>query len=367
MKTIYTEIDGKYYQMNQRTSLPNEMIKAEPGINSKVVVDAGDKRLTQEIVINTLHSKGIKSNKELYCQMIKTLKSDLITDIKVLPDFFKLYVDYTIYDNDREVDHSCVIRPVGPRDVILPLGVATNNETVYRRVKELHQMIEFRTRVPVPVGIVNRGSCRGMYSVKINNIILYLDTYGGKDNHESTYENPYGGNTSTILGSLDTLLPVFSTDKEGYDFDPTSVGFLPRVIRLDIDFIWSDLIVAYTSDEIDKIIEDNINKKYCGCDDDPDIDSGDDCGCDDGTLIPDPGTRPGGDGKEDPDNDGYFDYYERCRPTTPDALLVVENAMSDAIFKEDSMVRQKDVIKDIPDIEIGEYVLYCEVMDVDFI
>lgn len=360
MKSIYAEIGGKYYQMNQSSAIPVEMIRPDAGINSKVVVDAGDKRLTQEIVINTMTATGIKSNKELYCRMIKHLKKAKITDVPVLPNFFKMYVDYTIFDGEREVDHSCVIKPVGPADKILPLGVATNNETVYRRVKELHQTVEFRTRVPVPVGITQRGTCKGRYSMKINNIIVYLDTYADKDRHESTYENPYGGNSSTLMGSLDTLLPIFSTDSEGYDFDRTSVSFLPRVLRIDINVILTNFIVAYTGDEVDKIIQDNIEYKYEGKD--PDIDTGDKpgCGCDEGTLIPDPSTRPGADGKEDPDEDAWFDYYERCTATNPNGLLVVENAMSDAIFKEDKMVRQKDVIKDIPDIKVGEHVIYCE-------
>lgn len=363
MKSIYTEIGGQYYQMNQQTSIPVEMIRPDAGINSKIVVDAGDKRLTQEITINTMQATGIKSNKELYCRMIKRLKKAYITDMPVLPNFFKMYIDYTLFDNEREIDHSCIIRPIKPEDKILPLGVATNNETLYRRVKDLHQTVEFRTRVPIPVGITNKGTCKGRYSMKINNIIIYLDTYGDKDHHESTYENPYGGNTSTLLGSLDTLIPVFSTDAEGYDFDTTSVGFLPRVVKLDVDVILTHFIVAYTSDEVDKIIQDNLEHKYEGKD--PEVNPGG-CGCDEGTLIPDPSTRPGADGDEDPDEDGWFDYYERCTATNPNRLLVVENTMKDSMFKEDTMVRQKDVIKDIPDIKVGEYVMYCEAVS-DFL
>ena len=83
MKTIYTQIDGKYYQMNQPTKVPLELVREEHGISSKVVVDAGDKRLTQEIVINTMTATGIKSNKELYCRMIKHLKKAKITDVPV--------------------------------------------------------------------------------------------------------------------------------------------------------------------------------------------------------------------------------------------------------------------------------------------
>ena len=66
MKTIYTQIDGKYYQMNQSTKVPLELVREEHGITSKVVVDAGDKRLIQNVVISTIDTTGTKSNKEMY-------------------------------------------------------------------------------------------------------------------------------------------------------------------------------------------------------------------------------------------------------------------------------------------------------------
>ena len=358
MKTIYTQIDGKYYQMNQPTKVPLELVREEHGITSKVVVDAGDKRLIQNVVISTINTTGTKSNKEMYNEMVEYLKTQKVTDIPVLPNFYVLYVDYSIFDGNKEIEHSCCIRPVGPEDKIYPLGVATNNETVYRRVKDLHQTIEIRTRVPIPHGISMRPSTRKSYGLKINNIIVYLDSYGDKDRHESTYENPYGGNTSTLLGKLDTLKPIFSTDSEGLDFDISSVTFMPRVITMDIEVILGNIIVAYTSNEVDKIIQDNLNDKY---DEDIPTDPGEEGG-DEGTLIPDPETRPSADGSEDPDDDGWFDYYERCTSTNPNRLLVVEDELSDAYYKEDEMVRQKDVIEDIPDIEIGEYVIYNEAM-----
>ena len=60
MKTIYTQIDGKYYQMNQPTKVPLELVREEHGISSKVVVDAGDKRLIQNVVISTINTTGTK-------------------------------------------------------------------------------------------------------------------------------------------------------------------------------------------------------------------------------------------------------------------------------------------------------------------
>ena len=121
MKSIYAEIGGKYYQMNQSSAIPVEMIRPDAGINSKVVVDAGDKRLIQNVVISTINTTGTKSNKEMYNEMVEYLKTQKVTDIPVLPNFYVLYVDYSIFDGDKEIEHSCCIRPVGPEDKIYPL------------------------------------------------------------------------------------------------------------------------------------------------------------------------------------------------------------------------------------------------------
>ena len=42
------------------------------------------------------------------------------------------------------------------------------------------------------------------------------------------------------------------------------------------------------------------------------------------------------------------------------SFILLVSGLYMIIFKEDKMVRQKDVIKDIPDIKVGDHVIYCE-------
>jgi hypothetical protein len=79
---------------------------------------------------------------------------------------------------------------------------------------------------------------------------------------------------------------------------------------------------------------------------------------DDGKVIPDSELYPDADGSEEPDENGWFDYYELCRSTTPCALQVVEDLIPDTIYDTHKMIRKKKVIKDIPNVTVGDFVIY---------
>jgi hypothetical protein len=116
-----------------------------------------------------------------------------------------------------------------------------------------------------------------------------------------------------------------------------------------------DYIVAYDDTEVINIIKDNIEKKYAPEPTPPD-------GSSDEAHIPDSDKLPDADGSTTPDKDGYYNYYERCISTNPDALLVVEDLISPRVFDRRTMIRKKKVLLDIPDILIGEYVHFVEVV-----
>lgn len=345
MKAIYTKIFDKYYKLNQSTRIPNELIKVEPGVNSSVTVDSGNKKVRQSIVINTLDMSIVKSNREEYKDMVKHLTDKKITDVISVPNAYKVYIDYSVFRGDKEISHDCVIRPVFDVDKIFPLGVSKANETVYKRVKELKETLDFKMRIPVPHGIKETASDEYRYKIKINNVVVYLDMFGNYESHESTYETPYGGNTSIVAGLLDTMVPIYSTDTEGYDFNPLVTHFMPRNIQISIQIIMSNLIVVYDDEEIEAIIKENIDAK-CAEVEVPEADTGD--GTDD-PEVPDADT---------PGNDETVDEqaYEACIATDEGAVIIVADDTSDVDFNSAKMVKISDVLEDIPDAQIGQYV-----------
>lgn len=354
MKSIYTLVDGSVFRLHQDVSIPTSMTLVTPGTGSAIEVDSYNKILEQTISINTITEPAVKSNRELYTELTDFLKRERITEIFTLQNFFKIYVDYSLYDGKREIEHSAIIRPINPIDQVLVLGVATNNESVYRRVKTFDPTIEFRTRSMLPHGIMDTKS--NGYTMRIHGIAIFQDK-NRPEVHKTLYEVPYTIGSPTLNSALEDMIMIWSSEVEGIRFKDAKVTFTPRVIRLRMEIVMANMIEVYSDSEIKSILRHNMEGKYPIHPDPiipPDIPG------DPGHMIPPEDDKRPADGSYRPNRDGYFDYYERCNSTTPDALLVVESNIPDGNYEPETMIRKWMVQKDIPDIQVGEYVIYRE-------
>lgn len=345
MKAIYTVIDEEVCRVRQNTKLPHEIVGYEGECSSRLSTDPTTGFAMQSIYINTLQVPKAKSNREKYDELIYYLKTNKITEILSISNFFICHIDYTIYENGRIIDKAVVMHPVCPRDKVLPLGIASNNEDVFRRVKTFKHTIEFNTTRPVPHGIMYGKSKHNRYELKINDIKVY-EKISDPEIHRSIYNDPYDEQSEIVAADVDDSLCIFSALEGGIVFDPVVLNFRPRRVGIDVNLVLTDWIVAFTDKEINKIIEDN--KRGVTPDPEP--------------IIPEDDKNVPADGDETPDKDGYYDYYERATPTNPNSKLVVVDSMEYPEFNSNSMIHKSYVIKDIPDIEIGEYVIYREVL-----
>lgn len=357
VKAIYVKIGNNVYRVKQNTAIPADLTSKVPGVSSSLNVDSYNKCVTQNVYINNLKKPGTKSNGELYNELVYFLKTNKITEIKDVQNMFKIYIDYSAYENDREIEHSAVIRPLTPMDKVVLLGVATNNECVYRRVKTFEPKIEFKLNNYLPHGIMNTQKTN--YKLKIHNIAIFQDFSKNPEIHESTYDVAYSIGSSTIQSSLDNMKIVYSTANEGILIQEISLSFMPRKIAIALDITLADYVVVYDDYTINKILIENIESKYPPVEeDDPPVIPEDPEEPD--IMIPDDDRHENADGEYDPDEDGYFSYYERCQSTTPNSLLVVEDLIPDGYYHQETMIKISNVIKDIEDIEVGEYVIFRE-------
>lgn len=356
MKTIYTMTnDGRIYKINQNVSIPSNMVQQFYGANASVTVDAASKTAVQSITVSTLKAEGEKSNRELYVELCNYIREHKITEIDTIQNNFRIYIEYETFDGNRSMGINSMTTMIAPIESIVPLGTATNSENVYRHVKDMKTKAEFVIKNSVPFGVMS--NCKREYVLVIRDIAVFQNFSSLPDNvHKSTYNTPYGLNEYTSRDNLEDMTMVYSTASEGLSFAPLKLNFIPRKIAFDLELLLTDYIVAYDTLEIDRIIKENIRDKY-HINTDPVVPDPDSYPH---HMIPRDPTRPAADGSVRPDKDGHYDYYERCKETSPDALLVVEDDFPDGDFNENVMIRKKDVILDIPDIKIGEYVRYVE-------
>ena len=354
-KAIYTTLNGRVFQILQDTVEPSILTTLPSQNQVSTNTDDHLKTVTATVKISNMETSCVHTNAEKYKAMCEYLRKMEVTEMNGISDKYQVYLDYAIYSNGCEITHSVVIKPITAKDAAILLGVATNNELVYRRVKMFEERIIFGINNPLPLGIMD---CQKKnYVFKINDITIYQDlsTLTTDNLHNSIYETCYkacGCGHSTVNDSLIGYAPVFSTSASGMCITDITIDFVPRKIVVALNITNAEYIVAYDSNEIDQIIQDNIDKKYAP---EPDPHGDDEDG-----KIPDSDDLPDADGSEEPNEDGYYNYYERCLSTTPGALLVVEDLISDKVFDKTKMIRKKKILLDIPDIMIGEYVHFVE-------
>jgi hypothetical protein len=211
------------------------------------------------------------------------------------------------------------------------------------------------------------------YMIQINDISIFQDFATYTDNHLSTFETPYPVGSKNVNSALDSCVLMYSTDAEGIIIQPVSLNFAPRTVNININVILGHMVVAYDSKEVDDIVKYNIHHKYHPDDPYPPCPPIPPCPppyppgpWPPGPFPPGPfpppmpDPHPTADGDDNPDAEGHSDWYERASETNPGALLVVEDMYEPQYFDPNTMIHKRKVIRDIPDIRVGEYVLYRE-------
>ena len=361
MKAIYTFLNNNIYRIDQDTSEPKVLAPAPSSEHSSINADTVLKKVTASVFLNTMETVNIKSNKELYNAMKNTIKEKQITSIETIYDRYMMLTDYQLFDSSCEICHNVVTKPVSAKDAALLLGVALNNELVYRRVKMFDPIIEFATANQLPLGIMKSADTN--YKFKINDISIYQDKFPSSvcNCNNSVYCTPYSVNAaSTVTDVLSDYIKIYSTAAAGLDISEIDINFIPKTIDLKINLTMANLIVAYDDSDIITLIQEVIAEKYNPKPDpEPPIVGPDD----EGSLFPVDREHKPSDGDYAPDKDGWYDFYERCLSTNPGALLVVEDLIPDSVYRPKTMIRKHLLLKDIPDIQVGEYVRYMRAHD----
>ena len=257
MKSIYTKIGDKYYKINQDTNIPSILNKSLNGTSTSVKIDSNNKYIGQIININTLEGPDTKSNSELYTEFIDWIKTKNIKSIDTLQNYYKVYMDYSVYQDNAEIEHAQLVRPLDVEDTAIILGVNRANETVYRRVKSFNPKIDFRLRNPLPHGITQSSKCR--YRLKINNIGIFQEKNEPADiHHNSTYDIPFYIPSSVMNTTLDESVLVYSSYNLGVDIQDIDLEYIPRIIEVTMLITLTNFVVVYDDLKIQELIKANV-------------------------------------------------------------------------------------------------------------
>lgn len=256
MKSIYTKIGDKFYKINQETQPPSVLNKVVPGTSTSVKVDGNNRYIGQIININTLEGPDTKSNSELYKELTTWITDKKIKSIDTLQNYYKVYIDYSVYQDNAEIEHSQIVRPLDVEDTAVILGVNKDNETVYRRVKSFNPKIDFRLRNPLPHGITQSSKCR--YRLKINNVGIFQEKNEiANVKHNSVYDVPFYIPSSVMNTTLDESILVYSSYNLGVDIQDIDLDYIPRVIEISMFITLTNFVAVYDDLKIEELVDAN--------------------------------------------------------------------------------------------------------------
>lgn len=350
-KTAFEYIDGKYYRLADTPSLDRGQLIECLETKNIMTFNESESRVISSITLNTINCCELKTNSELYNEFVSYLRKKRIRSLDRVYNRFMVYLDYSIYNrNGEEVKHDVASHEIIPDTTLYPLGVSEENELVYHVARLFNPTIEFTTKNKMPYGIMDTGNKKSRYTMMINDISIYQDKIDRVGKHLSSQGNCYKYGSHTIRSSLENMVLVYSTNDNGISIQSIDVPYIPKKITLSIKILIDNMFIAYDDAEVDQILAENI--------DTPDII------IPSGPVIPEGDIKPIADGNMKPDENGFSDYYELARSTTPEAYKVVYDDIPDSEYDVHTMIRKYMVIADLPYIQIGDYVRYMKTLEI---
>lgn len=264
-KAIYTKIDDTYYRVNQDTEIPTNVFSM-PGTHSNMTVDPLSQKVNSKLWINTISKSTVSTNKELYENMIEDININKVKSIQQITDRYLIYLDYCVYNkDDKEITHSVAIKELNVKDSVYLLGVNSDGDLMYKRIKELIGDMSFVVKNEYPMGIMYTNT--DQYKLIINDLIVYQDL---NETHRSSENVCYAVGSHTITSTIAGLKKIYSTADNSISIAAVEVPFIPREISLRIHIALDNIIVVYDDAEISDIVINNIieEKTNCNCDKD---------------------------------------------------------------------------------------------------
>ena len=329
------------------------------GDDGSLVISGNTNGSTTTIKVNLYDADVIANadNAELYENLKRFVRDNRVTEMTKMGNTFKIFVDCVIYDAKKKViEEGVKIHEVSATDCIRLLNVDSNNHCDYVHEKAIRMTLPFHFPV-TRTGIVQQRQVPKY--VRIRNIAIMAElpscenTNGIKKLNQTLLDHTISPISPTIASAKEDRVEIFNS----YAFDLGVIGLEKNVstIELDINISLGGFVNVYDGgielntifEEIKQLIEEE-NKP------------------EDNPTTPDNPDDPSDPNDDNNDEGGfYYEGYERCPENYAKAGLVVSDEdYANNTYPDILTYPYSDVVEDISDIQIGEYVKYVESIEI---
>lgn len=340
MNKLYTLNGTKLYQY-PTNSETNQMVGPWDVANSASVTATKNVATTViEVDVASSSTRNPISNQSLFDELISCLKKQKISEMVKMTNNYKVFLTLTIYDANKKVlEDGIRIHPLEASDVYIVGSIDKDNDINCIKGKKfsIHLPIMFPK---TSIGVVRTDSRAPKY-VRIKGI----EVMAVKDDENSTevikslnqtiLDRSLPQNSPSLSAVEENMVRLWSSYQDGVSFNVVSLTNSPLSLDLRINILLAGYTEVYDDSIITTILEKNEKETATP-------------GSPDNPITPKPG-----------DND-FFSQYERHESTYPGAGIVVADEDYSETIKVKNCFRYSDVVEDIPDIQVGEYVAYVE-------
>lgn len=336
------------------------------GDDGSLVISGVTNGSTTTIKVNLYDADVIANsgNAELYEELKRCVRENRVTEMTKMGDTYKVFVDCVIYDAKKKViEEGIKIHEIKAADCVRLLNVDSNNHCDYVHEKVFQMTLPFHFPV-TKTGIVQQRQVPKY--VRIRNITIMGElpscenSNGIKKLNQTLLDHTISPISPTIASAKENRVEIFNS----YAFDMGIIGLEKNVstIELDIKVSLGGFVNVYDGGiELESIFEEikNIIEEENKPDENPNIPD---------TPGDSDNSNDDGDNSSDSDDNEqsfYFEGYERCPENYAKAGLVVSDEdYANNTYSDILVYPYSDVVEDIADVQIGEYVKYVESIEI---
>ena len=313
---------------NQMGLVPT-MTSSRNGSNVKISV-----KLFQDSMTST--------NQTSYDDFITFLKENKVKELLKMTDTYKVFVDYVVYDGTMKIiEEGIKIHDMDAYNIIRLLPVDVNNIPEHKFGKEMKGVVPFRYTPVHSLGILTTAEHPRYFRIKSISVMAEVDhpttsDYKSKLNQTliDTTISPWSPTISDIRNEMVEIFRSNAMTSSVIDLGTSYTTLTELEISVSV---LDGLFIPYTEEGIDLVLKENAGSEGEGGEVKP----------------PTPPCPPC-------EEDKFFAAYERCNKNDADAGIVVSDKDFDEGHYTGKAFKYSDVVKNIPDIQIGEYVEYIE-------
>lgn len=259
-KALYTKVHDRYFKINQKDVNVPVLLMPFHNIMDNASVQTRDGQC--DVDINTVMASDLMlTNKELSDEMFKDLKEKRITQIDDLDDRYMMSINYSIINprTNKETSRFESVEALKSTEMLVPQGVDSRNECLYRRIKKFENTHAFVFHDMHRFGVTKAPTCGCKF--RINDITIYQCTKGDQSmNNNSVFGIPFEHRCNTIRKVCDGKIRIYSSSRNHVEFAPIEFKHQPKCVHLHITCFHGDIITIYDDCTVSKILEENIKQ-----------------------------------------------------------------------------------------------------------